>query len=228
MSVERHVIAVDLDGTLYDGRTEHPEAIATLRNARDAGHTVVIVTGRPWRDVYGMVPTLVEIAACAVCEDGAVLIDLSTAAVVLLAEPPRRALIDALEARGVVGLVVAEVAIGMPVEHAEIARKVVQEIGDGYHLVHNKNSVAIIPDGCHKGTGLAHAIAHLGLSDTPVLAIGDAANDLPMFRFADIAVAVANADALVREAGIELTELPGGAGVAEAIRRYLAVTVTAG
>jgi hydroxymethylpyrimidine pyrophosphatase-like HAD family hydrolase len=228
VSVEPHVIAVDLDGTLYDGRTAHPEAIDALRHARDAGHTVVIVTGRPWRDLDGMVPTLVEIAACAVCEDGAVLIDVSTAAAVLLAEPPRRALIDALETGGVVGLVLGEVAIGMPVEHAEIARKVVEQIGAGFHLVHNKNSVAIIPDGCHKGTGLAHAIAHLGLSGTPVLAIGDAANDLPMFRYADVAGAVANADALVREAGIELTELPGGAGVAEAIRRYLAVTIRAG
>jgi hydroxymethylpyrimidine pyrophosphatase-like HAD family hydrolase len=55
-----------------------------------------------------------------------------------------------------------------------------------------------------------------------VLAIGDASNDLPMFRAADVAMAVANADAAVVDAGIERATRPFGEGVAEIITAHLA------
>jgi len=54
-----------------------------------------------------------------------------------------------------------------------------------------------------------------------IIAIGDAANDLPMFAIAEIAVGVANADDVVRAAGIPLTSGAAGLGVAEALRAHL-------
>ena len=45
------VVAVDVDGTLYDGVEVAPEAIRELRRARADGHTLVIVTGRRWEEL---------------------------------------------------------------------------------------------------------------------------------------------------------------------------------
>ena len=46
-------------------------------------------------------------------------------------------------------------------------------------------------------------------------------NDLPMFAIAAIAVGVANADAAVRAAGVQLTSAASGLGIAEALHRHL-------
>ena len=42
------VVAVDVDGTLYDGVEVAPEALVELRRAHADGHTLVIVTGLRW------------------------------------------------------------------------------------------------------------------------------------------------------------------------------------
>jgi hydroxymethylpyrimidine pyrophosphatase-like HAD family hydrolase len=88
-------------------------------------------------------------------------------------------------------------------------------------LVTNKGSVALVPAGCDKGTGLLAAVVELGLQGTPIIAIGDAQNDLAMFAVATIAVGVANADEAVYAAGVEITHGAAGAGVAEALQRHL-------
>ena len=90
-------------------------------------------------------------------------------------------------------------------------------------------SIAIVPVGCDKGTGLRRAIEHLAASDpgvgnTPIMAVGDATNDLPMFAIADVAVAVANAEPALAETGIEVTDSGFGSGVAEALTRHVLIT----
>jgi hydroxymethylpyrimidine pyrophosphatase-like HAD family hydrolase len=217
----RQVIAVDVDGTLYDGESIHPDAIAALDAARSEGDTILIVSGRPWRDLPVIAPEIVALAAAAVCEDGAVLVDIATGERRRFAEPPPLAVVDELQRRGATGVVAGEVAIGMPAEFVEIARAVVAEHPGTLRIEHNKDSVAIAPIGCNKGTGLERALEHLGAPDALVLAIGDASNDLPMFRAADVAMAVANADRAVVDAGIERSSLPCGAGVAEIVRAHL-------
>ena len=49
MSAELAIVALDVDGTLYDGHGVDPAAVSAIRAAADLGHTFVIVTGRPWR-----------------------------------------------------------------------------------------------------------------------------------------------------------------------------------
>ena len=88
-----------------------------------------------------------------------------------------------------------------------------------------QESIAIVPDGCDKGTGLARAIEQLDMSDRALMAIGDATNDLPMFAIADVAVAVANAEPALAETGIEVTRRAFGAGVAEALARHVLVPI---
>ena len=109
--------------------------------------------------------------------------------------------------------------------HRSASLKVVTAVRDQLApdriIVTNKSSIALTPHGCNKGTGLRAAIADLELEDAPILAIGDAANDLAMFAVATIAVGVANADDAVRASGVPLTAASVGLGVAEALHRYL-------
>ena len=216
------VIAVDVDGTLYDGVRIHPDAVDALRDARRAGYTILIVSGRPWRDLPVVAPEIVALAVGAVCEDGAVFVDPTAGTHHRFAPEPPDGVVDELIRRGARGVVPGEVAIGMPVEHLDIAREVVAMHHGRLRLELNKNSVAVVPMDSDKGRGMRLALEHLGLGGVPTLAIGDASNDIPMFRAATDAAAVANADAAVVAAGIRLARLPCGEGVAEIVRSYVA------
>jgi hydroxymethylpyrimidine pyrophosphatase-like HAD family hydrolase len=215
------VVALDVDGTLYDGVEVAPEALAELRRTRADGHTLVIVTGRRWEELGTVVPEVVELVARAVCEEGGVMVDVASGNITLLAEPVDPALVDALDAAGVPMLDVGRVVVGAPTTSLAVVTAVRNRMGSNRRIVTNKSSIALTPAACDKGTGLLAAMADLGQSGRPILAIGDAANDLPMFAVATIAVAVANADDAVRASGVPMTTATFGAGAAEALRRFL-------
>ena len=122
---------------------------------------------------------------------------------------------------GVTSLDIGHVVVGAPTTSLEVVTEVRDRLGSTRRIVTNKASIALAPWGCDKGTGLSAAIAELRLEQVPILAIGDAENDLPMFAVATIAVGVANADDAVRAAGVPLTTASVGLGVAEALRQFV-------
>jgi hydroxymethylpyrimidine pyrophosphatase-like HAD family hydrolase len=111
--------------------------------------------------------------------------------------------------------------IGAPSTSRAVVRLVLDQLGSRRVVIVNKSSIAIAPGGSDKGTGLRAAIADLGLTAPPIVAIGDASNDVAMFAIATIAVGVANADDTVRASGAYITQAPTGRGVAEALERYV-------
>ncbi|MDX6717730.1 MAG: hypothetical protein QOH30_4288 [Baekduia sp.] len=215
------VIAVDVDGTLFDGSGVAEEATAALRQATADGHTLVIVTGRRWEGLELVVPDVVALADRVICEEGAVMVDVAGPSLTLLEAPIDPELIAGLLAAGVPALDIGHVVVGAPISSLEIVTAVRNRLAPDRMIVTNKSSIALAPKGCDKGTGLRAALSELHLQAAPILAIGDAENDLPMFAIATIAVGVANADDAVRAAGVPLTEASVGLGVAEALRRFL-------
>src|SRR3954469_2288942 len=215
------VIALDVDGTLYDGVEVAPEALRERRQGRAAGHTLVIVTGRRWEELGTVVPDVVELVERAVCEEGGVMVHVASGNVTLLGEPVEDDLVDALSAAGVPMLDVGRVVVGAPTTSLAVVTDVRDRMGSSRRIVTNKSSIALTPAACDKGTGLRAAVGELKLTGRPILAIGDAANDLPMFAVATIGVAVANADDAVRASGVPMTTATFGAGAAEALRRFL-------
>lgn len=215
------VIAVDVDGTLFDGVRVAPEAIDALRHAHADGHAIVIVTGRRWEELGHVVPTVLELTDRVVCEEGGVLVNVRTRQLTLLAEPVEPQLIAGLKEAGVPGLDIGHVVIGAPTPSLEVVTRIRDDVGSRRAIITNKGSIALTPAGCDKGTGLRAAVADLNLQHRPILAIGDAANDLAMFKIATIAIGVANADEAVRASGVLVTTASAGLGVAEALRRFL-------
>lgn len=219
--MERLVVALDVDGTLFDGIGVAPEAIEALTRCRDRGDLLIIVTGRRWETLAGVVPEVLPLCRMVVGEEGGVLVDLETDTVELLAPALAPELVAALRAAGVPDLDVGHVVVGGPVEYEHTFAEARDRLGSLQHLVINKQSVALAPPGCDKASGLTAAIERLGAHDRPIFAIGDAANDLPMFAIATYPYAVANADSAVRESGVPFTEGSAGRGVAEALRLHL-------
>ena len=223
------ILAFDVDGTLYDGIGVDPTAVDAINAAVSGGHVVVIVSGRPWVDLQRIIPDVLEATSLAVCEHGALLVDVAGGDVHHLAQPVDPSLPAILAATDGQDMVVYQATIGLPASARDAAEAACAQVG-GCYVVGNKNSIAIVPNGCDKGTGLRHALEHLeasyaGISDWPIFAIGDATNDLPMFALADVAVAVANAEPALVETGIEVTRAAFGAGVAEALARHVLVSV---
>ncbi len=218
------VIALDVDGTLYDGVSVAAEAVTALSQAREQGHTLVIVTGRRWEDLRLIVPSVLPLCVRAVCEHGGVLVNLDTQHMSLLASSLDPDLIEALVAADVADLDTGRIVVSASVDSLAAVTAVNERHGGGRVIITNKGSIALAPVGCDKGTGLQAALADLHLEHLPVMAIGDAENDLPMFKMATIAVGVANADDAVRASGVPLTTASVGRGVAEALSRFVLST----
>jgi hydroxymethylpyrimidine pyrophosphatase-like HAD family hydrolase len=181
---------------------------------------VVIVTGRRWESLASVVPSVVELCHRVVGEEGGVLVDVALGRVELLAEPLEENLLAALQAAGVPDLDVGHVVLGGPVSFLEAMTAARDSVGSTRRVVVNKGSCALTPPGCDKASGLGAAIRSLGAEGVPIVAIGDAANDLPMFAMATFPYGVANADDAVRSSGVPLTWGAAGLGVAEALQRH--------
>ncbi|KSV72007.1 hypothetical protein N182_30060 [Sinorhizobium sp. GL2] len=75
------------------------------------------------------------------------------------------------------------------------------------------------PEGISKGTALAALGRDIRVGPDFTVAIGDGENDLPMFEYAHISIAMGNAPSSVRNAATWVTSGNSEAGVATAIER---------
>ncbi len=73
----------------------------------------------------------------------------------------------------------------------------------------------------NKGDGIAALAQAFGVELTQVAALGDMANDLPMFARAGLSVAMGQAPACVRAAANATATTNEEAGVADAIARFV-------
>ena len=77
----------------------------------------------------------------------------------------------------------------------------------------------IVPPGTGKGEGVARALGILGIDPANAVAFGDAPNDIPMFRLAGRAVAMANADPDALAAAQAVTESVADDGFSRELQR---------
>jgi HAD superfamily hydrolase (TIGR01484 family) len=215
------VLACDYDGTVAkDGLMDTATAEA-LGRLRTSGRRVVLVTGRRLEELLTVCPELV-LFDLVVAENGAVLYTPSSREVVALAEPPPPAFVEALRSRGVTDLAVGTAIIATWHPHAEAVLDTIRSLGLELQVVFNKGAVMVLPSGVNKATGLAAALARLGLSPHNAVAVGDAENDHALLAACECGVAVANALPALRERADLVTAADHGAGVAELCERLRA------
>jgi len=217
------IVALDVDGTLYDGTHVDPAAVEAVTAAAANGHHIMIVTGRVWTDLPQIIPELLPHVTAAVCEHGTIIVTPKSGDLQQLAPPLSTELVDAVAATGWRPVVIGQATIGLPAEAHEVALAICHT-HPRYRIEDNKASVAIVPVGFDKGRGLLATIDQFELDGESILAVGDALNDIPMMAVADVGVAVANAERGLIAHVTEVTRDPFGAGVADALGRHLGLS----
>ncbi|TCN31183.1 hypothetical protein EV644_12958 [Kribbella orskensis] len=202
-------VALDLDGTVADGGLSS-EAMAAVRDGRDGGLAMVLVTGRiqaELEDEFGKVACEFD---AVVAENGAVL--LIGDEVRELARPVDVLLADWLAKRGV-PVRRGRVVLACEAADADAVHHAVDELGLDCQLLRNRSALMVLPAGVSKGTGLLAALGELGISPHNAIAVGDAENDLALLEAAEVGVAVANAVPSLRQHADLVLDEPDGCGV---------------
>jgi len=213
------VLASDLDGTLASAGVVPPDAVQALQRYREAGGTVVLVTGRRRTDLVRLFPDVLEVADLVIAENGALVVGPRDGTTRSLAPERPSAVLEAMSAAGLTDLEVGQVLVASDREDEHTFRRVAKELAGTWEctVIPNKDRVMLLPSGVDKGTGLAAAVGELDRSFDEVVAIGDADNDLPLLRSAGLGVAVATSEPDLLAVADVITAEGAGAGVVELV-----------
>jgi hydroxymethylpyrimidine pyrophosphatase-like HAD family hydrolase len=217
----RHrALCCDYDGTLaHDGHVTD-DTIGSLERLRASGRYLVLVTGRELEELQGVFPRL-DLFTSVVAENGALLYDPATGERRALAEAPPPLFVMALRERGVAPLAVGRVIVATWEPHETTVLETIRDFGLELQVIFNKGAVMVLPSGVNKASGLAAALAALGVSPQEAVGIGDAENDHAFLKLCGCAVAVANALPSVKQDADFVTAGSHGAGVQELIEEML-------
>ena len=219
-AMKLRALATDYDGTIAHDGVVDEATVAALQRAHDAGLKLIMVTGRELTELFNTFPHTALFDRI-VAENGAVLYDPGSKQIEMLASAPPPALIERLTRENVpLSIGHSIVATVEPHEHRVLSA--IRDLALEWHVIFNKGSVMALPADVTKATGLAPALAALGLTHDETVGVGDAENDQAFLRACGVAVAVANALDSVKQMAHVLTAGARGAGVTELIDRMLA------
>lgn len=198
-------LAAGFDGTLArDGRCD-PRCIESLRALAATGRKLILVTGRELRELLEIFPEA-RLFDYVVAENGAVMHRPSTRESEILAQAPPEILLQELRRRHVTPLTVgSSIVRTVQANEAEVSAAL-RKLQLDFQLVTNPGALMMLPAGVNKASGVWAALRELGVSRHNLVAIGDGENDLALFEFAEHAVAVQNADPLVKRVANRTTQ----------------------
>ena len=179
-----------------------------------------LVTGRELPDLRRLFDRF-DLFERVVAENGGVLYRPATGEEIMLAGPPPAPLLRRLQGLNLVPLSIGRVVIATTEPHERALATTIAELNLDLRLTLNKGSVMALPTGISKATGLAVALAEIGIAGTDVVGIGDAENDFEFLAACGYAVAVANALSDLKQRCDLVTTGEAGAGVVELIDRML-------
>ena len=213
-------LATDYDGTLaHHGRVDEA-TVAALKKIVASGRKLLLVTGRELPELLDIFPEI-DIFDMVVAENGGLLYTPATREQRPIAEPPPEIFVEALRRRGVEQLSVGAVIVATVHPHETAVLETIRDLGLELQVIFNKGSVMVLPPNVNKASGLAAALAEMGLSPHNVVGVGDAENDHALLNYCEYSCAVANAIPMLK-AEADLTTAAGhGAGVTELIEFLL-------
>lgn len=214
---EVRVVATDLDGTLRSrAGTLDQAAVAALAALRRAGIHTVLATGRGASEVKELVDPAAFSAF--VLEGGAVAAPSLAAAIAARPEPWVASAIRRMTALGI-DAIARTASISVPAEAQGALSADPLLTGLACHV--NRDRIDVTRSGIDKGTGLARALEDLPPAHRrDVVAFGDAANDIPLLRMADVPIAVADAEPALLDQATHIVG-HGGSGVGAFLTGWL-------
>jgi HAD superfamily hydrolase (TIGR01484 family) len=186
-------LAAGFDGTLArDGRFDE-RCLDALRALAATGRKLILVTARDLRELLEIFPQA-RVFDYVIAENGAVMYQPATRQSEILAQAPSEILLQELARRGIAPLAVGSSIVTTSLANEPEVRDALSKLRLDCQLVANDGALIILPSEVNKASGVKEALRQLGISAHNLAVIGDAENDLALFRLAEHAVAVHNAD----------------------------------
>lgn len=219
------IFAVDIDGTITDskgGRVDL-DALAALRYLVKLGHKVIYVTGRSSVEAY-ILSVFGGTTRIAVGENGGI----------ITSGPNEHRLIgnrkDCLQAFEFLKTKIPQ-AVEKPVfpRITEVVLERNFDVAEGKRVLAEKNLDVQLSDsmyayhinskGVNKANGFLEVMNMFSATSKDVIAIGDSETDIPLFKMADVSVAMGNAPEEVKSQATMAVQGREGDGVIEALEK---------
>lgn len=213
-------LATDYDGTIAHHGEVAETTFSALERFKASGRKLILVTGREIPDLQ-KVCSRVNLFDRVVAENGGLLLDPATGLETPLAPAPPPEFAAFLRAKGVAPLSVGKTIVAAWAPHEAAVLDAIRELGLKSRIILNKGAVMVLPAGVDKASGLAAALAELGLSAHEIAAVGDAENDEAFLRACGFAAAVANALPALKAVADLVTQGDHGVGVVELVEAIL-------
>ena len=221
--MKKRTFAVDIDGTITEngGGRIHLDALDALRRLTVMGHNVIFVTGRSSVEGF-LLSVFGGTTKITVGENGGC-ITLDTNDHILLGDIKEcenafqiiKKNIDNVQEKPVFPRM-TEVVLDRTFD-LDLARKVVSENNLNVELSDSQYAFHINSSGIDKGTGFSKIMDKFSILRDDVIAIGDSATDVPLFKVAKTSVALGNASEQVKSEATMVVSAHAGDGVLEAL-----------
>jgi phosphoglycolate phosphatase (TIGR01487 family) len=215
--------AVDIDGTITEngGGQIHLEALGALRHLTNIGHNVIFVTGRSSIEGF-LLSVFGGTTNISVGENGGC-ITLDSDEHILLGNLEKCEEAFQLIQNKIENVVkkpvfprMTEVVLERTFD-LEIAKNLLQKENLEVSLSDSQYAFHINSSGIDKGTGFKEIMHKLSISSEDVIAIGDSATDIPLFKIAKTSIALGNSFNEVKKHATMTVSGKSGNGVIEAL-----------
>lgn len=221
--MKKKTFAVDIDGTITEngGGRIHLDALDALRRLTNMGHNVIFVTGRSSVEGY-LLSVFGGTTKITVGENGGCLTFDSNDHVLLgNIEECKTALkiiknnVDNVKEKPVFPRM-TEVVLERTFD-LDVAKKILSENKINVELSDSQYAFHINSSGIDKGFGFSKIMEKYSILRDDVIAIGDSATDIPLFKVAKTSIALGNASDLVKSEATMTVSANAGDGVIEAL-----------
>ena len=221
--MKKRTFAVDIDGTITEngGGRIHLDALEALRRLTNMGHDVIFVTGRSSVEGY-LLSVFGGTTKIAVGENGGcITMDSDDHTLLGDIEECKTAFqviknnVENVKVKPVFPRM-TEVVLERTFD-LDLARKVLSENNNNVELSDSQYAYHINSPGIDKGTGFTNIMKKLSILKDDVIAIGDSATDVPLFKVAKTSIALGNASEQVKSEATMTVSAKAGDGVLEAL-----------
>ena len=221
--MRKKTFAVDIDGTITEngGGRIHLDALEALRRLTNMGHDVIYVTGRSSVEAY-LLSVFGGTRKIAVGENGGcIAFDADDHVLLGNIDECNRAFeliknnVDGVQKKPVFPRL-TEVVLERTFDVND-ARRILSENNINVELSDSQYAIHINSQGIDKGTGFTELMKKFNILTDDVIAIGDSATDVPLFKVAKTSIALGNASNVVRSEATMTVSGCSGDGVLEAL-----------
>jgi phosphoglycolate phosphatase (TIGR01487 family) len=215
--------AVDIDGTITEngGGRIHLEALGALRHVKNLGHNVIFVTGRSSIEGY-LLSVFGGTTKIAVGENGGCITTDANEHILLgnlkKCQEAFQIIQDKIEnvQEKPVFPRMTEVVLERTFD-LNLARNLIAKENLDVVLSDSQYAYHINSGGIDKGAGFQEIMKKLSIDRDDVIAIGDSATDIPLFKIADTSIALGNSSEEVKSKATMTVAAWAGDGVIEAL-----------